>query len=195
MTKQVIGVGTAANDRNGDSLRVAFQKVNANFTELYTSVGADAAGNQLVNGTQIVDLDTAGVLTLPADGVISQNSLRTSTTGYIEVLGGATTVIFDGISSQTGCKLVIRVEGRIDGDGTGTDHTQMCEATIAASYNNTAEPVMSVYGIIYTSVSPLASFTVARGVSNSIEVSAVNSQATNSLHISVQSMQFVSYYD
>jgi hypothetical protein len=35
MAKQIINVGTAANSKNGDSLRAAFQKVNANFTELY----------------------------------------------------------------------------------------------------------------------------------------------------------------
>ena len=36
MSKQTINVGSTANDKNGDSLRNAFQKVNANFTELYT---------------------------------------------------------------------------------------------------------------------------------------------------------------
>ena len=39
MAKQTINVGTTANDRRGDSLRAAFQKVNANFTELYTALG------------------------------------------------------------------------------------------------------------------------------------------------------------
>ena len=39
MAKQNINVGTAANDKKGDSLRAAFQKVNANFTELYTALG------------------------------------------------------------------------------------------------------------------------------------------------------------
>jgi len=39
MAKQSINVGTAANDKKGDSLRAAFQKVNANFTELYTALG------------------------------------------------------------------------------------------------------------------------------------------------------------
>jgi hypothetical protein len=39
MAKQNINVGTAANDKKGDSLRAAFQKVNANFTELYTELG------------------------------------------------------------------------------------------------------------------------------------------------------------
>ena len=35
MAKQIINVGTTANDKKGDSLRAAFQKVNANFSELY----------------------------------------------------------------------------------------------------------------------------------------------------------------
>ena len=39
MAKQNINVGTAANDKKGDSLRAAFVKVNANFTELYTELG------------------------------------------------------------------------------------------------------------------------------------------------------------
>lgn len=39
MSQQEINVGTTANDRKGDSLRIAFQKVNANFTELYTALG------------------------------------------------------------------------------------------------------------------------------------------------------------
>ena len=45
MAKQVINVGTAANDKKGDSLRAAFQKVNTNFTELYTALGINADGN------------------------------------------------------------------------------------------------------------------------------------------------------
>ena len=35
MAKQVINTGTSANSKNGDPLRTAFNKVNANFTELY----------------------------------------------------------------------------------------------------------------------------------------------------------------
>ena len=58
MAKQTINVGTTANDKKGDSLRAAFQKVNANFTELYNLTGAasltelaqDYAAQMLVNG-------------------------------------------------------------------------------------------------------------------------------------------------
>ena len=39
MSKQNINVGTSANDKKGDSLRAAFIKVNANFTELYEALG------------------------------------------------------------------------------------------------------------------------------------------------------------
>jgi hypothetical protein len=42
MAKQSINVGATANDKKGDSLRAAFQKVNANFTELYTVLGLNA---------------------------------------------------------------------------------------------------------------------------------------------------------
>jgi hypothetical protein len=38
MTQQIINVGTTENDRKGDSLRAAFQKTNANFTELYSDI-------------------------------------------------------------------------------------------------------------------------------------------------------------
>ncbi len=44
MAKQSINVGTTANDKKGDSLRAAFQKVNANFTELYEAVGLADTG-------------------------------------------------------------------------------------------------------------------------------------------------------
>ena len=38
MTQQLINVGTVAGDNTGDPGRTAFQKVNANFTEIYTSM-------------------------------------------------------------------------------------------------------------------------------------------------------------
>ena len=36
MTRQNIGIGSAANDGNGDTLRTAGSKINANFREIYT---------------------------------------------------------------------------------------------------------------------------------------------------------------
>jgi hypothetical protein len=42
MAKQTVNTGTTANDRSGDSLRTAFTKINANFTEVYTALGLSA---------------------------------------------------------------------------------------------------------------------------------------------------------
>jgi hypothetical protein len=39
MAKENIRIGAQPNDKTGDSLREAFRKVNANFTELYTELG------------------------------------------------------------------------------------------------------------------------------------------------------------
>lgn len=56
MAKQIINIGTTANDGTGDPLRTSMQKINANFTELYTKslvnivVSENIAQFELVNG-------------------------------------------------------------------------------------------------------------------------------------------------
>jgi len=44
MAIQTINLGTYANDGTGDDLRTAFQKVNANLVELYSTVSGCAVG-------------------------------------------------------------------------------------------------------------------------------------------------------
>jgi len=39
MTKQVIGVGTVANDGTGDTIRGAMNKINSNFSDIYSTYG------------------------------------------------------------------------------------------------------------------------------------------------------------
>ena len=48
MAKQTINVGSSANDGTGDPLRTAFNKINANFTELY---GDSAEANDILEDT------------------------------------------------------------------------------------------------------------------------------------------------
>jgi len=54
MTKQTIRVGASANDKTGDTIRAAFVKVNANFTELYTQV-SNVSGSVLPSQTGNAD--------------------------------------------------------------------------------------------------------------------------------------------
>ena len=44
MAKQTINIGQAANDKTGDPLRTAFQKVNSNFNEIYSIIGNSVDG-------------------------------------------------------------------------------------------------------------------------------------------------------
>ena len=47
MAKQTINIGSIANDRSGDNLRTAFQKVNSNFEELYTQLNGFGLTNSI----------------------------------------------------------------------------------------------------------------------------------------------------
>ena len=64
MAKQTIGLGAAANDSTGDTLRVGGDKINDNFDEIYSTLGngttlALSTGNAAVghvlkyNGTNL----------------------------------------------------------------------------------------------------------------------------------------------
>ena len=94
MVKQIINVGVTPNDRRGDPVRIAFQKSNDNFTELYTNVatisnevstlsdvafsgsytdllnippgGPGGTSDRLVNGNKQVILGANGTLTVPS---------------------------------------------------------------------------------------------------------------------------------
>ena len=45
MTRQNIGIGSSANDGNGDTLRQAGTKINANFAEIYAKLGGGDSSN------------------------------------------------------------------------------------------------------------------------------------------------------
>lgn len=51
MAQQTIGIGTVANDGTGDDLRTAGDKINDNFTELYTFKAAVDGSNGIVTRT------------------------------------------------------------------------------------------------------------------------------------------------
>jgi len=73
MTQQSIFLGTYANDGTGDDLRTAFNKVNANFTDLYTQI-SHVNGRNIGSGQGIFVNDIAGVLqfkSVASDGSIS----------------------------------------------------------------------------------------------------------------------------
>lgn len=69
MAKQIIGVGASANDGTGDTLRAAMQKVNANFTELYSGIRSDPIVGRWYSP---VPTGSQGGSAIPANTIIFQ---------------------------------------------------------------------------------------------------------------------------
>jgi len=51
MAQQIINIGTAANDKNGDPIRTAFGKVNSNFTDVYEQLVTLSASSTIPSQT------------------------------------------------------------------------------------------------------------------------------------------------
>ena len=68
MAKQIINIGSAANDGSGDPLRSAFDKINDNFTEVYTELGGTSLSNISITGNTIGTDDTNGNIILSPNG-------------------------------------------------------------------------------------------------------------------------------
>ena len=82
MAKQSIGLGSSANDGNGDTLRAAGTKINANTDEIYARFGSGTdletatSANILVgNGTKFASVATSGDFNISSAGAIN---VRTS---------------------------------------------------------------------------------------------------------------------
>ena len=98
MAKQALNLGTAANDNTGDTLRAGGDKINDNFTELYTAIGngsntqlsvANPAVGQVLryNGTSFLPSDFTN-LTAALD--VNNNSIISSSNGNIAVAANGT---------------------------------------------------------------------------------------------------------
>jgi hypothetical protein len=118
MTKQTINVGTDPNDRSGDSLRTAFQKVNANFTELYTQLGLNNdvslnLGAFEFNGSTLTTTDSSTIIIDQATTVTSDLTvggvLRTSGLGTISHYPGSTSSL--KFEVPAGNNIVLRTAG------------------------------------------------------------------------------------
>ena len=68
MAKQTINIGATANDGTGDALRTAFDKINDNFTEVYTVSGAGTGNNLAFSGNKIISEDSGGNIELDPQG-------------------------------------------------------------------------------------------------------------------------------
>ena len=96
MTQQIINVGVSPNDSTGDPIRLAFQKINNNFTELYSNVGSSTF--RFVTNTISTTIGDINLSSAPGANVVINNTSQlvvsnpatstSPTTGALIVIGG-----------------------------------------------------------------------------------------------------------
>lgn len=149
MAKQVINIGSVANDGTGDPLRTAFDKVNDNFTELYDDDGNDV--NSVTGSGGITASPTTGdvVVSLDDDSITYAKLGTEFTTSaalatdvdfataqvFTKTLSGATTLTFSNTAIGMVKDLVI----------TG-DHalTLPAGSTVAGTYDGTVSNLIQI---------------------------------------------------
>jgi hypothetical protein len=91
MAQQTINIGTAPNDNTGDPLRTGMTKANANFTENYTTLAAQATTN---SNQATTNASQASTNTTVANQISALQAFSTTETAYTptltDSLGGAT---------------------------------------------------------------------------------------------------------
>lgn len=101
MAKQTINIGTTANDGTGDPLRTAFDKVNDNFTELYSDDAEDVGSVDGGTGLE-VDTTTGDVTVSVSDNGIDHAQLSNSYTALSALGTGSSFAInFDAAATFT----------------------------------------------------------------------------------------------
>jgi hypothetical protein len=96
MAYQTVNIGSSANDGTGDQLRTAFDKINDNFSEVYTELGGTSLSNVSITANTISTDDTNGSLTIAPNGsgtIILANAVSASSnvsvTGKLTVANAA----------------------------------------------------------------------------------------------------------
>jgi hypothetical protein len=112
MAQQIINVGTAPNDGDGDPIRTAFIKCNDNFTDLYGGNGG-GGGNTISNGNSNVAISTVdGNATISIDGI---SNIAVFSTNGLRVNGNAS------IGADITANYFIGIGANLTGDITGSN--------------------------------------------------------------------------
>ena len=146
MTQQTINIGTSPNDGTGDSLRVAGQKINSNFTEVYAI--SQNAYNQANTATypDQASFDTANAAFSKANTAANTaqagfNQANTANTTAQAAFNKANTVLY---------KSVITVKSAGNIVLTTVNEVVMCDPDAAADDINILLPSTPITGKVIT---------------------------------------------
>ena len=105
MAYQSIGLGSAADDGTGDSLRIGADKVNDNFVEIYTLLGTGTALTSGISATSTVVTLTAPTITGTVVGTQTSatiTTLATTTVNGTTLNAGTMAVAAGSITDSSG---------------------------------------------------------------------------------------------
>ena len=131
---QTINMGTAPNDRTGDSLYVAFNKVNDNFVELYGLTNNTKPVREVTDssGEQAIDMNTDGIVKIAAyrDTILSFTNISAGkeATVIITAFGNVTVSYGTDIVSTDGNASILLQDGNtviLNYYSTGTSQAAM----------------------------------------------------------------------
>ena len=105
MAYQAIGLGAAADDGTGDTLRIGADKVNDNFVELYTLLGDGSSLTSGISATASVVTLSSPIITGTIGGTITAatiTTLATTTVNGTTVNAGTMAVAAGSITDSSG---------------------------------------------------------------------------------------------
>ena len=143
MAKQSLGLGSAANDNTGDTLRAGGDKINDNFDEIYSALGngttltvsvANPATGQVLryNGTSFLPSDFTSLtaaLDVNGNNIVSSSSgdinIAPNGTGDLNLSAGSITTNFDGATGEINMPTKVKYKN---------EYTSLGVAPAAAGY-------------------------------------------------------------
>ena len=147
MAKQTINIGTTANDGTGDPIRAAFDKVNDNFTEIYTANTGVNTGDQNLSAYATTAAVAAGYQPLDSD-LTAISALTTTAYGraLLSTADAATLRSAIGVGQTDAPTFLAQT---LTGQSlTGTQATSLVD--LSATWNTTGTPSALKLNVIDT---------------------------------------------
>ena len=197
MAQEIINVGQPTNSNSGDTIRVAFTKVNANFTELYNTYSLPTASSTITGGVKVGPYLTMtdGVLSVDFNNIVGSGLQWNQTTHKIDIVGGvnfnldlSNPPIIGGITPNTGKFTILNATGAISFNT--TTHNQTYQTSGAGVIDITSGSVGHVNNMIIGDLTPAsATFTnltvdstvSGAGISNYFATKLVSPSAIGSI--------------